>query len=301
MLLAISAPVALILPAVPIVLAMWAFFGGSNKAKAKPKKDTPSNCPPLPALSDADLGAAFDAGVKAGVKGLLPMTSYVARALYSKRDDGSAIPWPTQLPYVLPVNLDGSLVCRWNEIRSRLADLPVPESPAPTPGEILSELLSDFPLPGKLYQIKSGDNLSTIVRKALNNLVPGAGEAGSARMAYLLNCINVSEWNRSRYGSTRSNNNFPKTYFTNGLGLAAAFLPRNADATAAILAGKLPARTIKPNGDPAGGGSKFGMLWLPPVVAEDLTKFAQPTCAGTSWPDGSSTIEPPPEFLALLH
>jgi hypothetical protein len=292
-------PIAVLLPVA--AMGVFAWMAWPSSANAKPKSNKPkSNCPPLPALDDETLADALEKGVEAGVTGLLPMTSFVARLLYPKRDDGTTIPWPTQPPFVLPQGFDGALVCRWEEIRGRLSNMPVPEPEEPTPADVLSDLLSDYPLPGKLYLIKTGDNLSTITRKALNNLSSGAGDVGSARMAYLLDCINMSSWNRDKYGSTRANTNFPKAYFTNGLGLAAAFLPRNADAIAAILAGKNPPRTIKPNGDAAGGGSKFGLLWLPPVVKTDLEKFGKPTCAGTQWQDGSSTIDPPPDLLHLL-
>jgi hypothetical protein len=56
-------------------------------------------------------------------------------------------------------------------------------------------------------------------------------------------------------------------------------------------------------GAPASGDADFGaygLLWLPPVSADALV-VGEVTCAPFTWTDGSSTIDPPPELLALLR
>lgn len=287
------------------VLALLALLAGKSKPKKKKKKvdDGPtSNCPPLPALAQAEVLALVEQGKAEGVVGLMAFVSYVARLMYPTRSDGTAIPWPTKAPFVLPANLDGSLICRWDEIKRMISEIdpPVPEPETPTIADVITDLLLPYPLPGRFYAIKKGDSLDQIARQALNNRLPGAGNKNANRMAYIKNCINLSKkWNLPLYGSTSSSNLFPKAYFTNGQGLRMAFFPYHAPALQFVLGGKIPPRQITPSGARIQGGNAYGILWLPPVDDDALTQFDQVVCAG-KWDDGSPTSEPPPLFFQLV-
>jgi hypothetical protein len=91
-------------------------------------------------------------------------------------------------------------------------------------------------------------------------------------------------------------------YLTDGIGLAAAFLPRNANVLQYVANKQMPPRTILPNGNkiPNATGSSYGLFWFPPVSKDDLEQNGVVTCAPFNWDDGSSTIDPPPQLLNLL-
>jgi hypothetical protein len=282
------------------VVALIAWLG-----RRKPKKKGPtvvSKCPPFPAL---DLDAVKDAvgvGIEQGVKGMMPMTSFVAYRIHPEYPDGTAAKWPKEPPYVFGVDFDGAAVCRWEEIRGALEELDIPEV-IDDPLDVISDLILDYPLPGHFYQIKPGDNLSTLVRSALNAEVAGAGQNNQSRLNYMKLCMNVgTKWNKLLYGSSRTSNVFPAMYLTNGSGLAAAFLPRHANVLQAVANKQMPKRTILPNGNKIAGaeGSSHALLWFPPISKDDLAQNGIVTCAPFNWDDGTSTIDPPPQLLNLL-
>lgn len=276
-------------------------LAATRKKKKKPPAVT-SKCPPFPPLELDAVKDAVEVGIGQGVKGMMPMTSFVAYRIHPTYPDGSAAKWPKEPPFVFGPDFDGAAVCRWEEIRSVLEELDIPVV-IDDPIDIISDLILDYPKPGHFYQIKSGDNLSTLVRQALNNEVAGAGQNNQSRLNYMKMCMNVGEkWNKKTYGSSRTSQAFPAMYLTDGSGLAAAFLPRHANVLQHVANGKMPPRTILPNGNKIAGaeGSSFALLWFPPISRDDLEQNGVVTCAPFNWDDGSSTIDPPPQLLNLL-
>jgi len=177
----------------------------------------------------------------------------------------------------------------------------VPTDGGVDPGEILDVLISDTPVPGRFYRIKSGDTMAQLARRALNAVVPGAGEDGNARLDYIYCMSSGAAWNVALYGSTRTTQIYPELYAINGLTLAVAFLPYHENPIAAIMESRPPNRGADAQGDKIQGvGSDYGMIWMPPVDPQVLANEGEPTCGSVTWGDGSSSIDPPPEFFALV-
>ena len=169
------------------------------------------------------------------------------------------------------------------------------------PGELLDILISNTPSPGHFYRIKSGDTMAQIARGALNSVIPGSGENGNARLDYIYCMSSGAAWNVELYGSTRTTQVYPELYSINGLTLAVAFLPYHENPIAAIMETRPPERGADGEGNKISGvGSSYGMIWLPPVDPQVLANEGEPTCGAVNWSDGSSSIDPPPEFFALV-
>lgn len=168
--------------------------------------------------------------------------------------------------------------------------------------ELLRSFVSDTPRPGHLYLVREGDNLSDVTREALDTVGPHTDQA---RLAYIYCLSSSTRWNMRFYGTPSNTLSFPKEYLVPVIrtGVRVAFLPRNEDAMASLLEGHLPRMTVDAQtGAPRGGpeARSYGLLWLPPVDPESLA-VGDPTCAPSSWDDGSSTINPPPQLFDLLE
>lgn len=171
------------------------------------------------------------------------------------------------------------------------------------PQDVLDEILSDDPTTAKFYQIKQGDNLSTIVRNALNRAVPGAGDDDQTRIRYM-KCISSSDWNRELYGvSGDHTENFPRYTSPDDVYIRSSFYPKHDNAISAILNRNVPNRgglVRSGNSYSGGGGSSYGMLWLPAVNNATLAEFQEPQCGEQKWPDGESAMEPPVMLFKLF-
>lgn len=160
-----------------------------------------------------------------------------------------------------------------------------PQQPQ-TPALVYASLLADEPTPGKLYQIRQGDNLGTVAQRALG--VP----PGDPMVApYIRRMTSASRWNWMLYATgTRRLGNGKWPYFSaryNSDGnlseargdLRAAFFPGNDAVFNAVAQQQLPHRTYRwttnPNNSAPisdGGprhGSAYGVLWLPEVGGVD--------------------------------
>lgn len=169
------------------------------------------------------------------------------------------------------------------------------------PGELLDDLISDVPMPGRFYRIKSGDTMAQLARRALNAVIPGSGEEGGARLDYIYCMSSGAGWNLAMYGSTRTTQIYPELYAINGLTLAVAFLPYHENPITAVMESRPPNRGADHQGDKIQGvGNDYGMIWMPPVDPQVLANEGEPTCGAVNWSDGSSSIDPPPEFFALV-
>lgn len=165
--------------------------------------------------------------------------------------------------------------------------------PEPSPMDILDPLLSDEPRPGTLFVMKFGHyNFSTIVKKALNEVVPGSGESSSARLK-LMKCMSMSPWNRKLYGVAGDwTNNFKAYTSPDDISIRQAWLNKSDNAVDKILSGQ------KPLGQ--GHGSSYGLLWIPLVNAEMLAGYDNPGCDSLVRQDGTSGLMPPQALLDLI-
>lgn len=182
-------------------------------------------------------------------------------------------------------------------------------SDEPTPVDRLKDFLSEpgKPTPGTFYAVQQGDTAANIARRALNKVVSGSGDQGGdgkggARRLDYIHCITSGpRWNMTLYATSDSSGNYPAYYLVNGVGLRRAFNPWHDAAKARIVAEEMPSRGVTPEGSKiAGVGSDYALLWLPPVDPQALAEMGIVTCAHTTWGDGSSSIDPPPEILNSL-
>jgi hypothetical protein len=185
------------------------------------------------------------------------------------------------------------------------ADDTVPE-PKPKddddPQDVLDEIYSDSPVPGKLYLIKQGDNLSNISIRAMQAAIPGGLD--QKLIPRYQKCVSASAWNRELYGLGGDfTEGFPKWTSPDNISIRSAFFPDHDNAISAILNKQMPDRgnfIRSGNGYSGGAGSSYGLLWLPPVNKETLAEHQEPQCALQKWPDGTSAMEPPAVLFKLF-
>jgi len=164
---------------------------------------------------------------------------------------------------------------------------------------LLGEFVRESPTPGFFYTVRPGDTLPSVAGEALGTIGPH-GE--HARLTYGFCIQSGPRFNLPTYGTPSTSNDFPDDLLVPGkrIGVRVAFRPRNEDAIAAMLSGRMPRMTVDPvTGAPDKTGSSLGTLWLPPVDPASLA-IGEPSCGAYSWSDGSSSIDPPPELLRLL-
>lgn len=202
-------------------------------------------------------------------------------------------------------------------------------SPPPTPTpEHLAPWIAPQPAPGRLYQVVAGDEFfgdaktGGIVARALHAAVLEAAAASGmtqakalqlaavvaadaqARVEYL-QAIQCSPWNDALYGTWRHSSAYPGAH-----GRIVTLTPKHDAVYDRLLDGEAPRRTVhlgKPadvgtTKSPGGVGSRLPLVWLPVLDAEALLdpNRSNPVNAdGMSWPNGSSTYDPPP-FIANL-
>lgn len=165
---------------------------------------------------------------------------------------------------------------------------------------LLQDLFHNDPRGGSFYQILPGDTPETIARAVLK----ATGRFTKQNVLDYIHCFSSSRHNLDRYGSRSTSSIYPSEWLVPsfGQGLRAAFLPRNDDALDAFTHRRLPKRTIDANsGAPLEPEAKrLGCIWLPPVSRDDLRNGIV-TCGHQTYADGSSSIDPPPDFLAHLE
>lgn len=167
---------------------------------------------------------------------------------------------------------------------------------------ILGELVHEYPTTGGFYQVKHNDTMVAIVRMALNRASAGAGDNDNDVIDYI-NCIASGiQWNRSLYGwiTTRgvwvvSGGRFGDVYRMD------IFAPYHEEAHIAVLQGRKPAKGILTTGlKVLGVGNNYPLLWLPPVDGQ-LLGAGTLWCGNITWEDGTPSLNPPPEFMALTR
>ena len=172
---------------------------------------------------------------------------------------------------------------------------PVPGSTPQLRAEVIAALTSPVPRTGAFVKATSA-GLSKMVKAALNDAKPGAGENKDNRNAYITALI-ASPWNRELYGTQNdTSNKYPAIYTRDGWGLRQAFLPKNEDAAAVYVAeGRIPKRSVSLTGEKIGPGNKHGLLYFPPVDEDALPGFV--VIPDGNWPDSTIPhLDPPPEY-----
>lgn len=286
-----------------VVALLLASSGGTKKGEYRdPLKD---KVVPLPAPDDKEgwnlIAQAICVCHEEGAKDLEALRLCTLAAIFPD------VPWP-------PVDGDHpSIHEAWKQIGDRCqAFLTIADKAAycaailhpdeQSIADIFGDWLSDVPTPGKFYIVQKGDTMSDIARKALNSVVPSSGQDNQTLLQYIYCVSSGPNWNAEVYGSSGFSETYPAMYSVNGVGLRAAFMPWNENARSRVLSKRMPKRGVSPGGTRIPGvGSSYGMLWLPPVDIENLAEFGEPTCAPFNWGDGSSSIDPPPELLAMLE
>lgn len=188
----------------------------------------------------------------------------------------------------------------------RIVDGGAPETTALVPVQeidpfvaMLESLFDADPRGGAFYAVCEGDTPETIARAVLSRV----GKFRKRDIISYIHLMSSSSYNLDRYGSPSTSRSYPSEWLVPSFakGLRAAFLPRNDDAIDAIGNRRLPARGIDPRtGVAKGNGTSLGVLWLPPV-SPDALREGTVTCSHRSWSDGSSSINPPPEFFAFME
>jgi hypothetical protein len=272
--------------------------------KKKSKNGEP--CPPFAWLDD-EVDQAISAGIEAGICTTGELTANVCGFVYPKTPDGRTVAWPKTTPWVPPAEENESVQCIWDEVSDRVMERleSLPEGacgPPLQPSDVIKPYLAKpgKPRPGTFYQIRKGDNLSKLVRSAMN-LGPGHKLAAPS-----LRCTTSSQWNLTYYGTPWDPDNklFPRYTATDTeeglMVISKAFLPRHQNALSEMYSGRLPERAIDDSmaGRPLGlqGANSYGLLWFPVMRIID----GQLACPDGTWPDGRSKTEPPPEVLKML-
>ncbi len=290
---------------IPIgVVLMISSLVKRRRKRLRSKVVGPTNeCPPFPWLSP-QVDDAIQKGIEAEMCTLGELSSNVARAVYPETPDGREIDWPRVDPWILPPTEANAIHCLWDRIKIRVnAHLAVLEDtlcPDPGPGvkpsDVIGPWISPVPQVGRWYKIQSGDDLPAIARDLFNL------NRGNPLIAHIIRCITASSWNLEYYGTPWDPDNKLFPFYTSvetsdgRMVISHAFMPRHEDAIAAMFEGRLPARTITPDG--RGGSGTWGTIWIPDMT---ITKGGDLLCPSGEWGDGTSKSEPPPQALEVLE
>ena len=165
--------------------------------------------------------------------------------------------------------------------------------------DLLERFFALEPTPGHFYTVRPRDTPETIARDALRTVT-------SRPTRHMVNeyiwCFSAAEFNLERYGSRSTSKSFTSRWLVPGLGLGlrAAFLPRNADAFELMVEGWNVPRTVDDQGnrvdDDAGS---MGTIWLP-AVDGDAAKQGRVRCDLSHY-DAETPIEPPRDIVSRLQ
>jgi len=205
-------------------------------------------------------------------------------------------------------------------------DLPTPPPPPPPPEDKKlprpDKWTNDYPTPGNLYVVRSGDSMLKIANKALHMAAYRAAQkytgatvaeanafakefAGNAQRQYkYVDAITCESWNDATVTTHGYGDQARKSPAT---GRAIRLLPKHADNLARLGNNKPPKRLMHRGtpGDRANGvkrsgsGSSFETLYLPGVSLKAITSQDKLKLGGGTWPDGSSKRHPPKWVLEL--
>lgn len=160
---------------------------------------------------------------------------------------------------------------------------------------LLRALVSDEPQGACLYQVQWGDRPVVVVRKILASC--GIARPTRAQVDEYFHILAGGRYNSTLYGSASSSVTYPSRWLVPGLGLGlrAAWLPRNEDALDLYLRGQAPQCVIdRRTGCATSPATSRGMIWAPPVelLGREITTETH------QWDDGSPVLDPP---LAIME
>lgn len=155
---------------------------------------------------------------------------------------------------------------------------------------IAESLIVETPIRNTLFAISQGHaGIETAARQAFE----AAGVQSPSYQKLVLPLMKSmsagKRWNRKLY-SRKKDPNKNEYYATDGRTINPAWLPRNDDARAALLTGRTPVRTINDAGNKTGGGSSYGLVWIPDFDVDLAQQGVFDALA----------IDPPAEMLDLL-
>lgn len=161
------------------------------------------------------------------------------------------------------------------------------------------------PTPGAFYAVRPGDTPGSIVTAAAT--AGGAALTPTNLYTYGQCLASGGGWNARLYlrpSDPVANPNDPNIYTQILAGgttqnIYLAFAEANDGSVAAVEQGRFPqTNTDFPGESPFDGGPR-GVLWLPPVSLTEGDSILD--CGQMVWSDGTSSLDPPPEFLDLLN
>lgn len=160
---------------------------------------------------------------------------------------------------------------------------------AKTAAQIVGPMVSANTV-ASFHRPSSGDNPSSVARRSLRALHPTVTDQ---QVAAMRRALASSSYNQQVYGQPTE-----KTYYhPDGVTVDKAFNAKH-EGPEVLDAGFIPRRNIDATGKRIGVSQKRGALWVPDVNVEALktgvSDFA--ILFATAWPDGTSGLEPPPQF-----
>jgi hypothetical protein len=299
-----------------VTLLALAGWGGKKPKKAKKPK-----CPPLDDVNEETVRALAGQFLEQGEVGVERIASLVGKSLYPTYNSRT-VPWPLQKPYEFSLATPEELVCLYSDLQRIVYDYgvpgetdddnkvdpdPDPVKPGDSPGKVIAANTSKTtPKLGYYFPIGNdwifgGTKVKSVIYQALRKVSNQYAKTSKSRLAYA-RCVTLA--NATLYGSSHPTDLFPEIYCTEDdegslVCLWPAFMPYHEDAEAAFVEGRWPARAItSPEGHRITSG-KRGFLWLPPID-EPLFKESGLVDCNMQWPDGSSTMLPPPELRAVM-
>jgi hypothetical protein len=182
--------------------------------------------------------------------------------------------------------------------------------PATTDGEqalaVLEALTEPEPTPEAFYQVRIGDTPSNIIRRVLEKTSVPLTEDNYLAYAQCLTAgprWNFRLYSRPQVGTYEPPNPQLGYYMTrhNAGGeirnIELAFQTANAPAGEAAEQGRSPSPNLAwPAAAPDDMNAR-ALLWLPPIFGAPGGELV---CSTGSWPDGTTTLDPPPQLLSLL-
>lgn len=161
------------------------------------------------------------------------------------------------------------------------------------------EMKSAVAMPGFFREIVQGDGgLEVLAREVYKALEIDSPDYQDLVLPLMISFSRGKRWNRKLYGRTaakKTANSAGETWYaSDGTVIKPAWLPRNEDADAAVLAARAPKRNIYNDGKKMGPGSSYGTVYVPRFnveLARDQGVFVV---------DDDANYDPPAEFLALL-
>lgn len=213
------------------------------------------------------------------------------------------MPNPLILPLVIVAGVGGVGTIAWLRGRKKKSTLnglgkkgddqkqlpPDDVEKAKTSAQIIGPMV-DANTVASFHRPSSGDSVSAVSRRALRKVHPTVTDQ---QVAAMRRAIGSSSYNQQVFGQPTETS----YYYPDGVTVDKAFNPKH-EGPEVLDAGFLPRRNVDATGKRIGTAQKRGALWVPDVNVEALKTGVSDfgILFATAWPDGTSGMEPPPEF-----